>query len=354
MLKYIFILGFSWLVACSASVEKGVEVEIDDIAGVPIKKETVALVVHGGAGTILRENVSAEKEQEYLQFLDQLIQAGYEELEAGEDAQQVVVRIISKMEDNPLFNAGKGAVLTAREQVELDASIMHGGTLNAGAVTQLSTIQNPIQLAELVMDHSAHVMLAGSGAEMFASSFNLPVVPNDYFITEQRREQLKKLQEKLNDSTALASTFHDAAIGDDKFGTVGCVALDKEGNIVAGTSTGGMMNKMWGRIGDSPIIGAGTYANNKTCGISSTGWGEYFIRGVIAYDISALMEYRELSLAEASQQVIHEKLTKLGGDGGIIGLDKNGNVSMVFNTAGMFRASIDGKGIKTVEMFGQK
>lgn len=351
MLRFLFLLGVVIIISCEQTEVQQINKEASEATSAS-EEQKIALVIHGGAGTILKSKMSDEKEVAYRSFLDSLISQGYHLLEDGTNAQDVVIELISKMEESPLFNAGKGAVLTAEGNAELDASIMHGGSLNAGAVTQIKTVKSPIQLAALVMDKSNHVMLAGNGAEKFAADNNLERVSNDYFKTEERINQLKQIQAKNKDTTALASNY-STAIQDYKFGTVGCVALDKEGNIVAGTSTGGMMNKMWGRIGDSPIIGAGTYANNATCGISSTGWGEYFIRGVIAYDISAMMEYAAMSLADASNKVIHEKLNQLGGDGGVIGLDKEGNIIMEFNTAGMFRAGIDGNQQKTVALFGK-
>ena len=255
--------------------------------------------------------------------------------------------------DSPLFNAGKGAVFTNTETNELDASIMDGETLNAGASAGTTTVKNPIDLARAIMDNSPHVMLSGKGADTFAEEQGLELVDPSYFYTERRMNALKRLKdsEKVeldhDDKTAL----YDPFIKNSKFGTVGCAALDKNGNLAAGTSTGGMTNKRWGRIGDAPIIGAGTYANNATCAVSSTGWGEYFIRAMVAHDISALMEYKGLSLQEAAHTVIHDKVGGLGGDGGIVAVDKNGNIAMEFNSEGMYRATMNDKGELTIKIY---
>jgi beta-aspartyl-peptidase (threonine type) len=299
----------------------------------------VAIVIHGGAGAIKKENMLDSLENVYLTFLDSVVSYGYELLEKGEEGEQVVINVIELLENSPLFNAGKGAVFTNDGRNELDASIMHGKTLNAGAVAGVTTVKNPIKLAREVMNNSEHVLLTGNGAESFADLRGIEKVDPAYFYVQSRMDALKRIQEK------------EHQVKESKFGTVGCVVLDKQGDIVAGTSTGGMTNKKWGRVGDSPIIGAGTYANNATCGVSSTGWGEFFIRNIVAYDIAAMMDYAGLTLEEAAAKVIHEKLQNLGGDGGIIALDRKGNVSMVFNTAGMFRGAIDGKGKKTVAIY---
>lgn len=305
--------------------------------------ENYAIVIHGGAGTILKKNMTPEKEAAYTTKLEEAIKVGYEILKNGGTSLEAVEKTINILEDSPLFNAGKGAVFTNEGTNELDASIMDGSTLNAGAVAGVKKVKNPINLARAVMANSPHVMLSGAGAEQFAKEQGLVLADPDYFFTEQRFKALQKIKEKEEKQTQSVS-FYDPMIKDSKYGTVGCVALDKNGNIAAGTSTGGMTNKKWNRIGDSPIIGSGTYANNKTCGVSSTGWGEYFIRGQVAYDISAMMEYKEVSLKEATQKVIQEKLTQLGGTGGVVALDHQGNISMEFNTLGMYRASINTKG----------
>jgi len=284
------------------------------------------LVIHGGAGTILKSNMTPEKEAEYISKLNEALQTGYKILETGGSSLDAVVAVINIMEDSPLFNAGKGAVLTEKGVAELDASIMDGKTLKAGAIAGIKHVKNPITLARLVMDKSPHVMMIGEGAEEFAKENNIELVDNSYFITPNRWKQYQRMKEA-----------QDKKIKEEKHGTVGCVALDKNGNLAAGTSTGGMMMKKFGRVGDSPIIGAGTYANNNTCAISGTGHGEYFIRLSIARDISDLMAYKNLSLNDAANEVIMKKLPQLGGDGGIIAIDKNGNVAMPFNTEGMYR-----------------
>ncbi|MCX7551232.1 isoaspartyl peptidase/L-asparaginase family protein [Xanthomarina sp. F2636L] len=303
-----------------------------------------AIVIHGGAGTILKENMTKDDEAAYKLKLEEAVRVGYEILKNGGSSLDAVEQTIRIMENSPLFNAGKGAVFTNAGTNELDASIMDGKTLNAGASAGTKTVKNPISLARTVMEHSPHVMLAGHGADIFAQEQGLEIVDSTYFYTESRMNSLKRVKSHEENKKKVNKTaFYDATIKDSKFGTVGCVALDKSGNLAAGTSTGGMTNKRWGRIGDAPIIGAGTYANNNTCAVSSTGWGEFFIRGMVAHDISALMEYKGLSLQEAARVVIQEKIPDLGGDGGIIAVDKNGNMVMEFNTAGMYRASINDK-----------
>ena len=324
------------------------------------KKETMtkqnefAIIIHGGAGTILKKNLSDEKEKAYKVKLEQAIRTGYSILKDGGTSQEAVVKTIQVMEESPLFNAGKGAVFTHEETNELDASFMDGNTLNAGAVAGVMNVKSPIELAVKIMTDSDHVMLSGKGASMFAKEKGLEIVAPSYFYTERRFNSLQKIKNKEKtelDHDDKKAAFYDSDIKNSKFGTVGCVALDKNGNIAAGTSTGGMTNKRWGRIGDAPIIGSGTYANNKTCGVSSTGWGEYFIRSQVAYDISAQMEYQQKTLKEATADVIQNKLTKLGGTGGVVALDKNGNMSFEFNTAGMYRASMNDQGELTVKIY---
>jgi beta-aspartyl-peptidase (threonine type) len=317
------------------------------------KSNEFAIIIHGGAGTILKKNMTNEKELSYKTKLEEAIRVGFTILKNGGSSTEAVEKTIHIMENSPLFNAGKGAVFTNAETNEMDASIMEGETLNAGAVAGVKTIKNPISAAIQVMNNSNHVLLSGAGAEQFAKEKGLEIMDPSYFYTEARFKALQRIKE--NEKEVLdhdgKSAYYDADIKDSKYGTVGCVALDKQGNITAGTSTGGMTNKRWNRIGDSPIIGAGTYANNKTCGVSSTGWGEYFIRGQIAYDISAQMEYKNITLKEATTDVIQNKLIKLGGTGGVIALDKNGNMSFEFNTAGMYRASMDDKGELVVKIY---
>lgn len=321
--------------------------ELKPVENIP-EKAQFSIVIHGGAGTIERENMSKEQEAAYHQKLEEAIRVGYTILKNGGTSLDAVEKTINILEDSPLFNAGRGAVLTYEGINEHDASIMDGETLNAGASAGTKTVKNPINLARAVMEDSPHVMLSGKGAETFAAAQGLDIVDPNYFLTENKKEALERVKASENNKTA---SFYDVDIKDSKYGTVGCAALDKNGNLAAGTSTGGMTNKRWGRIGDSPIIGAGTYANNVTCAVSSTGWGEFFIRGMVAHDISALMEYKGLTLKEASQLVIQQKLTELGGDGGIIAVDKNGNMVMEFNTPGMFRATMNDKGELYVGMF---
>ncbi|WP_340077040.1 isoaspartyl peptidase/L-asparaginase [Leptobacterium sp. I13] len=312
------------------------------IAGISKTTDNFGIVIHGGAGTILKENITPELELAYKEKLEEAIKVGHAILKNGGSSIEAVEKTINVLEDSPLFNAGKGAVFTNEGKNELDASIMDGKTLNAGAVAGVTTVKNPIDLARAVMEKSEHVMLAREGAEVFAIAQGLEMVEPSYFYTENRMKSLKRAQKREAEKNKKIS-FYDPLIKDVKFGTVGCAALDKNGNLAAGTSTGGMTNKKWGRIGDAPIIGAGTYANNKTCAVSATGWGEFFIRNVVAYDISALMEYKGLTLQEAAKVVIQEKVPALGGDGGIIAIDHEGNVAMEFNTAGMYRASMNAK-----------
>ena len=287
------------------------------ISGPENDKIDFAIAIHGGAGTITRKNMTPEKESGYRSKLEEALNTGYSILEKGGLSLDAVEATIRIMEDSELFNAGKGAVFTNAGTNELDASIMDGSNLKAGAVAGVKTVKNPISAARKVMEETWHVMLSGDGADLFAKEQNLEIVDPIYFYTQRRWDSLKKIQSE-------------------KHGTVGCVALDKNGNLAAGTSTGGLTNKQWGRIGDSPIIGAGTYANNKTCAVSGTGQGEYFIRGNVAYDISAIMEYENLSVGKAARKVI-SKLSDLGGEGGVIAVDSHGNISMPFNTAGMYR-----------------
>ena len=308
------------------------------------KENNIAIVIHGGAGTILKKNMTPELESAYLEKLEEAISRGYQILNEGGSSQLAVEETIKIMENSPLFNAGIGAVLTNDETASLDASFMEGSNLNAGAIAGSKYIKNPISAAISVMEDSPHVLLSSEGADEFAILRGLDTMPNSYFITERRLKSVKRAKE--NDDMA----FIDPFINDSKYGTVGCVAIDINGNISSGTSTGGTTNKKWGRIGDAPIIGAGTYANNDCCGISATGWGEHFIRNVVAYDIAAQMMYDNKSIKEASEKSL-DKVKMTGGDGGVIGLDKNGNVSMEFNTAGMYRAYIDNEGNLTVKIY---
>lgn len=318
----------------------------------PIEKaENFGIVIHGGAGTILKENLSDSLEAAYKAKLKEAITAGHEILKNGGTSLDAVTHTINIMENSPLFNAGKGAVFTHDGSNELDASIMDGATLNAGAIAGVKHIKNPINLAKDVMQKSEHVMLYGAGAEEFAQTLGYKMMDTSYFYTQNRYESLQKVLEKEKTKDEKKISFEDPFIKNSKFGTVGCAALDKHGNLAAGTSTGGMTNKRYNRIGDAPIIGAGTYANNATCAVSATGWGEYFIRSVVAYDISALMEYKGMTLQEAASEVIQKKVPALGGDGGIVAIDKNGNVAMEFNTAGMYRATINSKGELIIKIY---
>ncbi|HEX7494252.1 MAG TPA: isoaspartyl peptidase/L-asparaginase [Bacteroidales bacterium] len=282
-------------------------------------KQEWAIVIHGGAGGISRENLSPEMDKEYRSALLVALNTGKNILKEGGSALDAVEQTIRTMEDNPLFNAGKGAVFTHEGKNELDAAIMDGSNLAAGAVAGVTDIKNPITAAKRVMTNSPHVLLTGAGASQFAKEQGLEMVPPSYFYTERRFDELQEILKR------------------EKNGTVGCCALDKNGNLAAGTSTGGMANKRYNRVGDSPIIGAGTYANNNTCAVSATGHGEYFIRWTVAHDISALMEYKGLSLKDASELVVNDKLVKAGGSGGVICIDRSGNISMPFNSTGMFR-----------------
>lgn len=356
MKKFLLLISLASIFACNQS-----SVDKKPIGESPVKpisdkveSDNFGIVIHGGAGTILKENMTDSMEIAYKTVLEEAVKAGHEILANGGTSIEAVQRTINIMEDSPLFNAGKGAVFTNQETNEMDAAIMDGETLNAGAVAGVTTVKNPINLAFQVMENSPHVLLSGRGAEQFASERGLEIVEPSYFYTEERFQALQRVKEaeksKL-DSMNNKTAFYDPYIKESKFGTVGCVALDKNGNIAAGTSTGGMTNKKWNRIGDVPIIGAGTYANNATCAISGTGWGEYFIRGVVAYDISAMMEYKKMSLEEAAKKVIQEKLTELGGEGGIIAIDNKGNIAMEFNSAGMYRATMNKKGELTIGIY---
>jgi beta-aspartyl-peptidase (threonine type) len=294
---------------------------------------THCLVIHGGAGTILRSSMSPELEKLYKEGLMAALTAGNSILEKGGLAMDAVEAAILQMEDNPLYNAGKGSVFTHDGKNEMDASLMSGKDLSAGAVAGVRNVKNPIKLARAVMDKSEFVLLCGKGAEEFARTQNLEFESDAYFYVQQRYDQLLQIR----DSGKTQMDHTEPAQPGKKFGTVGAVAFDMLGNLAAGTSTGGMTNKQYGRAGDTPIIGAGTYANNRTCGISCTGHGEYFIRAVVAYDISCLMEYKNLTLKEACEEVVNNKLVKFGGEGGLIGIDNKGNAEMVFNSDGMYR-----------------
>lgn len=324
------------------------------------KKSTekkIVMVIHGGAGTISKKYMTPEKEQAYNEALTKALAYGYARIKDGDSAIDAVQAAVNVLEDSPLFNAGKGAVFTNAGKNELDASIMDGATLKAGAVAGVSTIKNPIDAARAVMDKSEHVMMVGRGAELFALQNGCDTVSPSYFFTQERWDQLQRTikQEEgeraaFTDQEIRNSRIAGISEADAKFGTVGAVALDKQGNLAAGTSTGGMTNKRFGRVGDSPIIGAGTYCNNLTAGISCTGWGEYYIREVAANRVSALIELKGLSVIDATKQVIDE-IGKMGGDGGIITLNKEGDVAMEFNTEGMYRGVVDEDGNISVYIF---
>lgn len=305
-----------------------------------------ALALHGGAGTILRSAMTPEKEAAYTAALQEALDLGYAVLEKGGSSLEAVERTVISLEDCPLFNAGRGSVFTADGKHEMDASIMDGLSREAGAVSMVTGVRNPISLARLVMTQSGHVMLAGGGAMAYARSLGVPMEDEAYFHDQFRWEQWQAM--RGSDGYQLDHVVKK----DEKFGTVGAVALDIHGNIAAATSTGGMTNKKFGRVGDSPIIGAGTYAHNATCAVSCTGSGEYFIRGVVAYDVSCLMEYKGLSLQAACEEVVMRRLMDIGGDGGLVALDAAGNIAMVFNTEGMYRACRDSGGRNEVGIYG--
>lgn len=309
------------------------------------------LAIHGGAGTILKEDMTPELEEAYLTGLRQAMNAGFAVLEQGGSALNAIKATIVIMEDNLLFNAGRGSVFTKKGVQEMDAAVMDGRTLDAGSVTGVRNVRNPIELAMEVMLNSNHVFLSGKGASDFAIKQGIKLEPDEYFFSQFRYDQWKSIRD--SDTYSLDHTHQqlEELMRDKKFGTVGAVACDQQGNIAAATSTGGMTNKKYGRIGDSPIIGAGTYANNLTCGISCTGHGELFIRAVAAHDVSCLMEYKGLSLQEAMEIVVHEKLIAIGGEGGMIGVDAQGNAALVFNSQGMYRGYKSSDGASVVAIY---
>lgn len=332
--------------------------------GITPQKQKIGFVIHGGAGVISRGSLTPEKEAEYRKKLEEAVLTGYAMLEKGSSGLDAVEAAIRMLEDSPLFNAGKGAVFTADGKNELDASIMEGRTMKAGAVAGLHRIKNPISLARKVMENSPHVMMVGEGAEKFAKEQNFEFVEEKYFWTKERWDSLQRIikeekeKEKQKGKTQSFNVNQDnpfttetQKIAANKFGTVGAVALDKQGDLVAGTSTGGMTYKKYGRVGDAPIIGAGTFASNASCAVSATGWGEYFIRLGVARDIAALVEYKGMKIQEAADMVIKQKLQAAGGDGGVIALDKQGNIGISFNSEGMYRAYVDENGKAVVEIY---
>ena len=304
-----------------------------------------SIAIHGGAGTLVKGMMTPELETQYKSALKLALDTGYTVLKSGGSAIEAVETAVVSLEDSPLFNAGKGSVFTATESHEMDASVMDGRSLNAGAVSLITGVKNPISLARDVMEKSEHVFLAGEGAMQFAKQLNYSIENAAYFYDELRHQQW--LEIKDTDSFQLDHSVKK----DSKFGTVGAVACDQKGNVAAATSTGGMTNKKWGRVGDSPMIGAGNYANNKTCAISCTGSGEFFIRGVVAYDVACLMEHKNMSLTDAANEVIYKRILEIGGDGGLIAVDNNGNIAMPFNTEGMYRACKNSNGIEEVSIY---
>lgn len=310
-----------------------------------MKTKKYSIAIHGGAGTLVKGLMTPEKEEQYKKALDNALESGYAILENGGNAVDAVEAAVMKLEDSPLFNAGKGSVFTNEGTHEMDASIMNGKSLQAGAVSLITGIKNPVTLARDVMEKSNHVFLAGEGAMRFADSLGYKLESQEYFYDEFRYQQWQEIKD--SDDFQLDHIYKK----DSKFGTVGAVACDKDGNIAAATSTGGMTNKRWGRVGDSPMVGAGNYANNKTCAVSCTGSGEFFIRGVVAYDVSCLMEYKGMPLAEAASEVINKRVLEIGGDGGLIAVDANGNIAMPFNTEGMYRGFKTSEGDKEILIY---
>ena len=307
--------------------------------------KTYAIAIHGGAGTLVKGLMTAELEAQYRQALMDTLNTVYKILSDGGSAIDAVEKAVKLLEDIPLFNAGKGSVFNSIGTHEMDAAIMDGKTLKAGAVSLVTGIKNPITLARDVMDKTDHVFLAGEGAMKFAKNNGHQIEDEEYFYTEFRYQQWQSI--KGSNSFQLDHSVKK----EEKFGTVGAVACDQNGNVAAATSTGGMTNNKWGRVGDSPMIGAGNYANNKTCAVSCTGSGEFFIRGVVAYDVSCLMEHKGLTLKEATSEVIHKRILEINGDGGLIAVDAKGQIAMSFNTEGMYRACISSEGIEEVAIY---
>lgn len=351
MFKNIQILGFALICAMLFSCSQNDSTK----TGSGESGEKYVMVIHGGAGTILKSTMTPEKEAAYKAALTKALETGYAAIKRGKTSLDAVEMTIHVLENSPLFNAGKGAVFTHDGKNEMDAAIMDGNTLKAGSVAGVTSVKNPISAARAVMEKSEHVMMAGAGADKFAKQAGLEVVDPSYFFTQDRWDGLQKaIKEDSTKSVLDHGNKKTYKLGtqnkDYKFGTVGCVALDNKGNLAAGTSTGGMTNKKFGRIGDAPIIGAGTYANNATAAISCTGWGEFYIRSVVAHDISALIEYKGLGVAEAAKLVL-DKMAKLGGDGGLIALDSKGNIATPFNTEGMYRGTITANGKIDVQIY---
>lgn len=323
------------------------------IVHLPIEKimQNITLAIHGGAGTILKEDMTPELEKAYLQGLSEALHIGYTLLQKGHSAVNAVQAAVQNLEDNILFNAGRGSVFTNTGGHEMDASIMNGANLAAGAVAGIKNIRNPVLLASEIMLNSNHVFLSGNDANDFARKQGMIFENDAYFFSQFRYDQWLEMRDSDNYALDHNKEGVSALIKDKKFGTVGAVALDGSGNLAAATSTGGMTNKKYGRIGDTPLIGCGTYANNTTCAISCTGHGELFIRAVAAYDVSCLMQYKNLSLQKAMEVVVMEKLVAMGGEGGMIGVDPEGNAAMIFNSAGMYRAAINNSGLEEVAIY---
>lgn len=311
-----------------------------------------SIAIHGGAGTILKEDMTPEVEADYMRALEESLSSGYAVLESGGSALEAVKASVVSLEDCPLFNAGRGSVFTKKGINEMDAAIMDGRSLAAGAVAGVRNVRNPVLLADEVMTHSGHVFISGKGANDFAIKRGIKLEADDYFFSQYRYEQWRELRDSDMYQLDHKSDRLVSLTKDKKFGTVGAVACDREGNVAAATSTGGMTNKNYGRIGDSPVIGAGTYANNKTCAVSCTGHGEMFIKAVAAYDVSCLMEYKGYTLQQACEEVVMKKLVSLDGDGGLIAVDAQGNCSLVFNSAGMYRGYRNSEGEHNVLIYG--
>ena len=349
-----FLFAFSVCQAGFVFAQKGRAAGVEQLHGP--QNPRLGFVIHGGAGVIKKGTLTPTQEKEYRDKLEEALMAGYKALQAGKPAIDAVEIAIRILEDSPLFNAGKGAVFTHEGKNELDASIMSGKDLAAGSVAGLRHVKNPITLARAVMEKSPHVMMIGDGAEKFAAEQKIELVDEKYFWTQPRWDALQKILTEEKAKPAPKPGGQSLKFADEpynRFGTVGAVALDKFGDLAAGTSTGGMTNKKWGRVGDAPIIGAGTYANNNTCAVSATGWGEFFIRLSVARDISALMEYTAQPVQQAADRVIKTKLQNMGGDGGVIVLDKYGFIGISFNSEGMYRAYVNNDGKAVVKIYSE-
>jgi beta-aspartyl-peptidase (threonine type) len=345
-MRYLLFSLFALLLFACQPAEQAPEAAADQ-QDARTERPDYVLVIHGGAGAIRKENMTAEMDSAYRAGLREAMKVGEAILKNGGTAMDAIEATLHQLEDNHLFNAGKGAVMTNTGTIELDASFMDGATGNAGAVAGIKTIRHPVSAARMVMERSPHVFLTGRGAEQYAAENGLETVDSSYFYTDRRARQLQRAKDREQQKQSAAPADWEAS----KYGTVGAAALDKDGNLAAATSTGGMTNKRWGRVGDVPVIGAGTYANNETCAVSCTGHGEYFIRNVVAYDLSAKMAYQGLSLAEAAEEIVMQKLVKQGGSGGLIAVDKDGNVTMPFNSAGMFRGFVKSTGEQKVAIY---